>query len=63
MNFFDRRLADLMSVLKLKNNYTIIFYDFQIYIDGPFGAPASNIFRAEHAVLVNIFFTSVDTFL
>lgn len=24
----------------------------QIYIDGPFGAPASNIFRAEHAVLV-----------
>ena len=25
---------------------------FQIYIDGPFGAPASNIFRAEHAVLV-----------
>ena len=25
---------------------------FQIYIDGPFGAPASNIFRAEHAVLI-----------
>jgi hypothetical protein len=43
-----------MAVLNLKNNYTIIFFcDFQIYIDGPFGAPASNIFRAEHAVLVN----------
>ena len=24
----------------------------QIYIDGPFGAPSSNIFRAEHAVLI-----------
>jgi predicted ferric reductase len=23
-----------------------------VYIDGPFGAPASNIFRAEHAVLI-----------
>ena len=29
---------------------------FQIYIDGPFGAPASNIFRAEHAVLVHFDF-------
>ena len=25
----------------------------EINIDGPFGAPASNIFRAEHAVLVS----------
>merc|ERR1712194_674199 len=24
----------------------------EIYIDGPFGAPSSNIFRAEHAVLI-----------
>ena len=24
----------------------------KIFIDGPFGAPASNIFRAEHAVLI-----------
>ena len=24
----------------------------QIFVDGPFGAPASNIFRAEHAVLI-----------
>lgn len=24
----------------------------KIYIDGPFGAPASNIFRAHHAVLI-----------
>ena len=24
----------------------------QIYIDGPFGAPASNVFRAQHAVLI-----------
>ena len=29
---------------------TILF--FKIFIDGPFGAPASNIFRAEHAVLI-----------
>ena len=27
-------------------------YLFQIFIDGPFGAPSSNIFRAEHAVLI-----------
>ena len=27
-------------------------YSFQIFIDGPFGAPSSNIFRAEHAVLI-----------
>ena len=26
----------------------------EIHLDGPFGAPASNIFRAEHAVLVSI---------
>ena len=25
---------------------------FQVYIDGPFGAPTSQIFRAQHAVLV-----------
>ena len=25
---------------------------FQIFVDGPFGAPSSNIFRAEHAVLI-----------
>lgn len=25
---------------------------FQVFIDGPFGAPASNIFRAQHAVLI-----------
>ena len=24
----------------------------EIYVDGPFGAPSSNIFRAEHAVLI-----------
>ena len=24
----------------------------QIFIDGPYGAPASDIFRAEHAVLI-----------
>ena len=28
----------------------------EIHLDGPFGAPASNIFRAEHAVLVSIQF-------
>jgi hypothetical protein len=25
---------------------------FKIYIDGPFGAPSSNVFRAKHAVLI-----------
>ena len=25
---------------------------FQVYIDGPFGAPTSQIFRAQHAVLI-----------
>ena len=24
----------------------------QIHIDGPYGAPASNVFRAQHAVLI-----------
>jgi hypothetical protein len=26
----------------------------QIYIDGPYGAPASNFFRAQHGVLVSV---------
>jgi hypothetical protein len=25
---------------------------FQIYLDGPYGAPSSHIFRAQHAVLI-----------
>jgi predicted ferric reductase len=28
------------------------FFFSQIYIDGPFGSPSSNIYRAEHAVLI-----------
>jgi ferredoxin-NADP reductase len=27
-------------------------YQFQVAIDGPYGAPSSHIFRAEHAVLI-----------
>ena len=29
-----------------------LHFCLKIYIDGPFGAPASNIFRANHAILV-----------
>ena len=38
-----RKKADKMLKTPLK-----------IYIDGPFGSPSSNIYRAEHAVLVGI---------
>ena len=37
---------------KIIDIWLIPFYVFKIFIDGPFGAPASNIFRAEHAVLI-----------
>ena len=30
----------------------LLFHGMQIFIDGPYGAPATDIFRAEHAVLV-----------
>ena len=32
--------------------FKTLYKTFQIFVDGPFGAPSSNIFRAEHAVLI-----------
>lgn len=37
---------------KLNQQMSKIKSPLKIFIDGPFGAPASNIFRAEHAVLI-----------
>ena len=34
------------------SKFTASHFSFQIYIDGPFGSPSSNIYRAEHAVLI-----------
>jgi len=37
---------------KTKLNATCLEKPLEVYIDGPFGSPSSNIYRAEHAVLV-----------
>ena len=42
----------LEKTFKIIDILLIPFYFLKIFIDGPFGAPASNIFRAEHAVLI-----------
>ena len=34
------------------SRHKILNTPLKIYIDGPFGSPSSNIYRAEHAVLV-----------
>merc|ERR1712002_954221 len=36
----------------MKLNTTCLEKPLEVYIDGPFGSPSSNIYRAEHAVLV-----------
>lgn len=36
----------------LKNLFPFFSLSPQIYVDGPFGAPSSHIFRAQHAVLI-----------
>ena len=40
------------STLKQIGQQTRLEQPLEIYIDGPFGSPSSNIYRAEHAVLV-----------
>ena len=42
--------ADLITALE-KSNLNVCWF-LQVYIDGPFGAPTSQIFRAQHAVLI-----------
>merc|ERR1712066_83610 len=40
------------STLKQIGQQTRLERPLEIYIDGPFGSPSSNIYRAEHAVLI-----------
>ena len=48
----QKRNADPQPCFKLYCLLRITSNCLQIYIDGPFGSPSSNIYRAEHAVLI-----------
>ena len=43
---------DLSKGLKQIGHQTRLEKPLEVYIDGPFGSPSSNIYRAEHAVLI-----------
>ncbi len=43
---------DLASLEEGPGKKTMLKKPLEIFVDGPFGAPSSNIFRAEHAVLI-----------
>ena len=38
--------------VKKVGRHTLLEKPLEVYIDGPFGSPSSNIYRAEHAVLI-----------
>ena len=40
------------KVAKKEQQTAFLETPLKVYVDGPFGAPASNIFRAKHAVLI-----------
>ncbi len=44
--------AAIRTFVEMQNNPMKKQEMLEIHLDGPFGAPASNIFKAEHAVLV-----------
>jgi hypothetical protein len=49
------QLENLLRCIIISDSITIqimIIFQFKIFIDGPYGAPSSHIFRAQHAVLV-----------
>lgn len=44
-------MAEEGKVVKTAVNFPV-GHPLEIYIDGPYGAPSSHIFRAQHAVLI-----------
>ena len=48
----QKKAFALQDMIEKGQNLTGNAKSLAIYIDGPYGAPASNIFRAHHAVLI-----------
>ena len=50
---WESKLSDDIEANKANNTNNVKLAEpFVVYVDGPFGSPSSNIYRAEHAVLI-----------
>ena len=48
----ESQVSDEIEANKANANNVKLAEPFVVYVDGPFGSPSSNIYRAEHAVLI-----------